>query len=58
MTISGEITDKVAFEAAYALYDEVLKAAVAAKATIVAIHCDADSILAENYGIHAPYASA
>ena len=58
MTISGEITDKVAFEAAYALYDEVLKAAVAAKATIVAIHYDADLIPAENYGKNAAYASA
>ena len=58
MTISGEITDKVAFETAYALYDEVLKAAVAAQATIVAIHYDADLIPAENYGKNAAYASA
>ena len=58
MTISGEITDKVTFETAYALYDEVLKAAVAAQATIVAIHYDADLIPAENYGKNAAYASA
>lgn len=58
MTISGEITDKVTFEAAYALYDEALKEAVAAKATIVAIHYDADLIPAENYGKNAAYASA
>jgi len=58
MSIGGEITDKIAFEAAYALYDEVLKAAVAAQATIVAIHYDADLIPAENYGKNAAYASA
>ena len=58
MTIGGEITDKVAFVAAYALYDEVLQAAVAAQATIVAIHYDADLIPAENYGKNAAYASA
>jgi hypothetical protein len=58
MSIGGEITDKIAFEAAYALYDDVLKAAVAAQATIVAIHYDADLIPAENYGKNAAYASA
>ena len=58
MTISGEITDKVAFETAYALYDEFLNAAVAAQATIVAIHYDADLIPAGNYGKNAAYASA
>ena len=58
LTVDGEITDEVAFETAYALYDEVLKAAVVAQATIVAIHYDADLIPAENYGKNAAYASA
>ena len=58
LTVDGEITDKVAIETAYALYDEVLKAAVVAQATIVAIHYDADLIPAENYGKNAAYASA
>jgi len=58
LTVDGEITDEDTFEAAYALYDEVLNVAVMAQATIVAIHYDADLIPAENYGKNAAYASA
>lgn len=58
MTTDGEIDDKDVFEAAYAQYDEILRASVAAGATIVAIHYDADLILAEDYGKDAAYASA
>lgn len=58
LTVDGEITDEDTFEAAYALYDEVLNVAVMAQATIVAIHYDADLIPAEIYGKYAAYASA
>lgn len=58
LTVDGEITDEDTFEAAYALYDEVLNVAVVAQATIVAIHYDADLIPAEDYGKNAAYASA
>jgi len=58
LTVDGEITEEDTFEAAYALYDEVLNVAVMAQATIVAIHYDADLIPAENYGKNAAYASA
>jgi hypothetical protein len=58
LTVDGEITDRDTFEAAYALYDEVLNVAVMAQATIVAIHYDADLIPAENYGKNAAYVSA
>jgi hypothetical protein len=58
LTVDGEITDEDTFEAAYALYDEVLNVAVMAQATIVAIHYDADLIPAENYGKNAASASA
>ncbi|MEM7283519.1 MAG: hypothetical protein AAF438_18035, partial [Pseudomonadota bacterium] len=47
MTIDGDINNKEVFDAAYAQYDDVLRAAAKAGVTIVSIHYDADLIPAE-----------
>ena len=58
MTTDGEINNDEIFDGAYALYDDVLRAATIAGATIVSIHYDADLIPAEEYRKNNAYASA